>query len=59
MILAVVIVPLTASADTAKPAPAAPKLDHEARVWVVEKEAPSLDKTVRLTPAPLPAVKNK
>ena len=59
MILAVVIVPAAAGADAAKPAAAAPKLDHEARLFVVEKEAPSLDKTVRLTPAPRPAVKNK
>jgi hypothetical protein len=53
------LAPLSARADVAKPAPAPRKLDREARVFVVEKEAPSLDKTVRLARAPLPALKQK
>lgn len=47
-----------ALADAAKSAPAASKLPREARVWVVDKEAPSIDKTVPLTHARV-ASKNK
>ena len=48
-----------ARADMAKPAEAPRKLGHEARVYVLDKEAPPADKTVRLTPAPRTALKNK
>jgi hypothetical protein len=56
---AVAFVPALARADAPKPAAAPRKLDYDARVFVVEKAAPSLDKTVRLTPAPAPVPKNK
>jgi hypothetical protein len=59
VIFTIALAPAGAVADVAKPAPAPRKLDHEARVYVTDKEAPSLDKTVRLAP-PLPtALKNK
>jgi hypothetical protein len=61
-IVAVSIAPSLAWADWAKhaAAPATPrKLGSEARVYVVEKDVPSLDKTVKLARAPLPATKDK
>ena len=62
LIVAVSLAPSLVRADVAKhtATPATPrKLGEEARVYVIEKDAPSLDKTVKLARAPLPATKNK
>ena len=48
----------TAFADAAKNAPTPRKLDRNERVYVVDKEAPSLDKTVPLV-RPRIVFKNK
>ena len=55
MMIAVATAPALAFADAAKPAPSPPrKLGSEARLFVIEKDAPSLDKTVKLARASLP-----
>jgi hypothetical protein len=69
----VVAAPLGARADVAnddaaasaaprehgKAAGAPHKLGYEARMFVVDKDAPPADKTVRLARGPLPALKDK
>lgn len=50
---------VAARADEGKSSPRAQaKMSHEARVYVLDKEAPSVDKTVRLE-HPRPALKDK
>jgi hypothetical protein len=53
------LAPSVARGDVGKPAPAPRKLDREARVFIVEKEAPPLDKTIRLAHAPRSVLKDK
>jgi hypothetical protein len=49
-----------ASADVAKMQPAPHKLGRDARVFVLDKDAPSADKTVPLArPRTAPTLKNK
>ncbi len=48
-----------AFADTAKVQREPGKLDREARVYVMDKDAPSVDKTVTLAARPRTSLKNK
>lgn len=48
-----------ARADAPKPFTAPRKLPREARLYVVDKDAPSFDKTVSIARVPRPASKNK